>query len=455
MTATSPSQNVHFIGIAGIGMSAIADVLLDLGYRVQGSDLRDNQETQKLAHKGAKIFQGHDASHVQGADVVVYSSAVPDDNPELVQASMQKIPILRRAEMMAELMRKKRSIVVAGSHGKTSTTSMVAHLMLQTKMDPTFVLGGRLKSKQSNAYVGKSSWFVAESDESDGSFLHLFPEVSVITNIDHEHLNHYGSFDALKDAFLEFAVSVPFDGLSILCIDDPEVHALVEKMNKPVLTVGIHMKAMIRADNIRVDKTGMVFDVWSAKDLLATVTLPMLGKHNVLNSLCAFAVGLRLGLNPQDIATALVSFEGIDRRMDHYGTCKGAHVFDDYAHHPTEILATLIALKKKAGSKKVHVLYQPHRYSRLQDTWQKHVEVFDYADIVYISPIYAASEEPIKGVSHDLLAQAIQKRGKTQAHAVDSLEDGVKAIQKAVQTEDVICTMGAGSVTQAASDFVS
>ncbi|MCB0272446.1 MAG: UDP-N-acetylmuramate--L-alanine ligase, partial [Bdellovibrionales bacterium] len=366
----------------------------------------------------------------------------------------KNIPILRRAEMMAELMRKKRSVVVAGSHGKTTTTSMIAHMMLENNLDPTFVLGGRLKSKKSNAYVGKSNWFVAESDESDGSFLHLFPEVAVVTNIDEEHLNHYGTFDHLKSAFLEFSSSIPFDGLTVLCIDDPEVYQLLEHMNKPVLTVGTHMKAMIRADNIVSDTGKMIFDVWNAKNKLATVELPLLGKHNVLNSLCAFAVGLRLGLEPTSIAKSLKKFNGIDRRMDFHGTYEGAEVYDDYAHHPTEILATLIALKKKAGEKKVHVLYQPHRYTRLQDTWQKHIEVFDYADCVYVTPIYEASETPIEGITSENLVKAIHERKKTKALFVASIDEGIAAIQKKISKGDVICTMGAGSITQAASKMI-
>lgn len=449
----SHKQHIHFVGIAGIGMSAIADVLLDLGYHVQGSDLRQNTETDKLTQKGATIFQGHEASNIEGANLLVYSSAVTADNVELKAAKEKNIPILRRAEMMAELMRKKRAVVVAGSHGKTTTTSMIAHMMLDNDLDPTFVLGGRLKSKKSNAYVGKSNWFVAESDESDGSFLHLYPEVSVITNIDEEHLNHYGSFDNLKHAFAEFASSVPFDGLTILCIDDPEVHKLLEHMNKPVMTVGTHMKAMIRADNIRIENTYMVFEVWNAKNVLATVELPLLGKHNVLNATCAFAVGLRLGLDPKAIAESLKKFKGIDRRMDYYGEFKGAHIYDDYAHHPTEILATLIALKKKAGKHTVHVLYQPHRYTRLRDTWQKHIDVFDYADRVYVTPIYEASEEPIEGISSERLVEEINARGKTKAVFVKDIEDGVKTISKKADEGDVICTMGAGSITQAAKMF--
>jgi UDP-N-acetylmuramate--alanine ligase len=446
-------QHIHFVGIAGIGMSAIADVLLDLGYTVQGSDLRSNQETVKLSQKGARLFKGHHAQNIQGATVVVYSSAVPASNPELQAAKAQNIPILRRAEMMAELMRKKRSVVVAGSHGKTTTTSMIAHMMLDNDLDPTFVLGGRLKRKQSNAYVGKSDWFVAESDESDGSFLQLLPEVSVMTNIDHEHLNHYGDFANLKQAFTQFANSIPFDGLSILCIDDPEVHSLLEHVNKPVMTVGTNMKAMIRADSIRVKKRSMMFDVWNAKDLLTTLTLPMLGKHNVLNALCAVGVGLRLGLKPEAITESLKTFQGIDRRMDYHGQCQGADVYDDYAHHPTEILATLIALKKKAGQANVHVLYQPHRYTRLRDTWQKHVEVFDYADHVWLTPIYEASETPIEGISSEHLAETIQARNHTHCHLVQSIEEGVTAIGKKVKPGDVICTMGAGSITQAAHMF--
>ncbi|MCB1196743.1 MAG: UDP-N-acetylmuramate--L-alanine ligase [Deltaproteobacteria bacterium] len=442
-------QKIHFVGIAGIGMSAIADVLLDLGYEVQGSDLRQNSETDKLTQKGAKIFQGHEASHIDGANLVVYSSAVTHENVELIAAKDKHIPILRRAEMMAELMRKKRALVVAGSHGKTTTTSMVAHMMLENDLDPTFVLGGRLKSKQSNAYVGKSNWFVAESDESDGSFLHLYPEVAVITNIDQEHLNHYGSFDNLKSAFAQFASSVPFDGLTILCIDDPEVHKILEEINKPVLTVGTHMKAMIRADNIRIEEKYMVFEVWNAKDCLATVELPMLGKHNVLNALGAFAVGLRVGLAPKNIAKALKKFKGIDRRMDYYGQIEGVDMYDDYAHHPTEILATLIALKKKAGLGVVHVLYQPHRYTRLRDTWQKHIEVFDYTDRVYVTPVYEASETPIEHITSERLVEEINARGKTKALYVASIAKGVESAKQNSKPGDIICSMGAGSITQA------
>jgi len=447
-------QTIHFVGIAGIGMSAIAQVLLDLGYDVQGSDLRENEETQKLKAKGAKIYTGHDASHIQGANILVYSSAIAPGNSELVQARKNKTLVLSRTDMMAELMRKKRTIVVGGSHGKTTTTSMIAHMMLENKLDPTFVVGGRLKSKASNAYVGKSDWFVAESDESDGSFLKLFPEIAVVTNIDEEHLDHYGDFQNLKQAFVDFTSRVPFDGLSVLCIDDPEVYQLLEQVNKPVITVGTHIKSMIRADGIVMHDQSMVFDVWNAKDKLAKIKLPLLGKHNVLNALCAFGVGLRLGLAPKQISKALLSFGGIDRRMDFYGLCKGAQVFDDYAHHPTEILATLIALKKKSDNKRVHVLYQPHRYTRLKETWQKHIAAFDYADAVYICPIYEASEAPIEGITAERLVKALQDRGKTHARYVPSLEAGVSTITKAIGKGDVICTMGAGTITQAANMFI-
>ncbi|MFH1018023.1 MAG: UDP-N-acetylmuramate--L-alanine ligase [Pseudomonadota bacterium] len=444
-------KHVHFVGIGGIGMSGIAKIVLRSGHAVSGSDLKENQETRNLREMGAVIFIGHRAEQIEGADVVVYSSAVSPENPELLEAHGRHMPILVRAEMLAELMRKKDTIVVAGAHGKTTTSAMITTVLLEAGFDPTAVIGGRLRSIASNAKVGTDEWFVCESDESDGSFLKLLPTLAVVTNIDREHLNHYGTFERLQAAFVDFSNRVPFDGLVVICRDDPYAAELVANVRRPVMTYGIDLPANVRGLRVEAAGEGMRFDLELDGTKLAEIQLPILGKHNVLNALAASAVALQLGVSAANIAAGLGRFSGIERRLEKKGEAAGICVLDDYAHHPTEIRASIEALRCGMSHGALRVLFQPHRFSRVRDLWDDFLGAFSGADQLVVTPIYAASESPITGIDSERLVEALRRRGLKGVEYAKTLEEAAQTIAKAGRPGDRVVTMGAGDVTRAAS----
>ena len=440
---------VHFIGIGGIGMSGIAEVLLNHGYAVQGSDLQTGSITERLAGLGARIFEGQEAENVDGADVVVVSSAIRPGNPELEEARRRQLPVVGRADMLAELMRLRLNVAVAGTHGKTTTTTMVATLLVAAGMDPTVVNGGIIHAYGSNARVGNGEWMVVEADESDGSFNRLPATVAVVTNIDPEHLEHYGSFAALRDAFGTFVSNIPFYGVAVCNADHSEVRALAGKVSdRRVITYGLLHDADVRAVNVRFDGRSAQFDV-KFRDggaRLDGVTLPMLGEHNVSNALAAIAVGHHLGLGHDTVRRALGSFGGVNRRFTRVGEMRGVTVIDDYAHHPVEIRAALRAARQ-ATKGRVVAVHQPHRYSRLQGLFDEMCTCFGDADIVAISEVYAAGEEPVEGANRDALVGCIAERGCPEVHAISG-EPGFRAfVDTKTEPGDLLICLGAGSIT--------
>jgi UDP-N-acetylmuramate--alanine ligase len=445
-------NTIHFVGIGGSGMGGIAEVLISLGYRVQGSDLKPNNVTARLSRMGAAISFGHDAHHVKGADVVVVSGAVAPDNPELLAAKDGRIPVVPRAEMLGELMRFRYSIAVAGTHGKTTTTSLVASILAEGGEDPTFVIGGRLKSADSNARLGAGQYLVAEADESDASFTHLQPLIAIVTNIDNDHLaTHEGDFERLKHSFVEFLHNLPFYGLAIVCGDDEHVRSILERIGRPFVTYGVAQDVDLRAVNIRPRglqtdfqvsrKVGEPFDV--------TVNLP--GAHNVLNSLAAIAVGLELGIDEQAIGRALASFQGIDRRLQHIAdvdTSAGkVTIVDDYGHHPTEVAATLQALRQGYAGRRIVLAFQPHRYTRTRDLIDDFGKVLSAADVLFVTEVYAAGEAPIAGADGRAICRAVRSRGQVEPVFVEKAEDLGAALMDVIREGDVIVTMGAGHIS--------
>lgn len=442
-------QPVHFIGIGGIGMSGIAEVLLNLGYPVSGSDLKSGPATERLARLGARIFEGHDPRHVDGAKAVVYSSAVRPDNPELLEARRLGLPVIPRGEMLAELMRLKFGIAVAGSHGKTTTTSMIATILCQAGLDPTVVVGGRAALMGgSNARVGKSEFLVVESDESDRSFLKLAPILAVVTNIDREHVDCYASLEDTRSAFLEFVNRVPFYGAAILCLDDENIQRILPQVNRRVVTYGASAQADLAAAQIACGSAGSTFELRRRGQSLGSFSLPSPGPHNVLNAVAAAAVALELEIAPEVIRQALAGFTGVERRFQLLGLEAGIAVVDDYGHHPTEIRATLEAARL-GGYERVHVLFQPHRYTRTQQLMDEFARSFHQADTVFVLDIYAASEEPIEGVSGASLAERIRSFGHRQVIYAGTLERGAALAAEIARRGDLILTLGAGNVWQA------
>ena len=446
-------QRIHFVGIGGIGMSGIAEVLLNLGYKISGSDLKSSSVTQRLASLGATIHDGHGATNVAGADVVVISSAVSMDNPEVAEARRLHVPVIPRAEMLAELMRLKYGIAIAGMHGKTTTTSMVAAVLAGGGLDPTVVVGGRVDAMGSNARLGKSQYLVAEADESDRSFLKLSPILSVVTNIDREHMDCSRDMRDVRRTFLEFMERVPFYGMVVGCSDDPILERLLPRVHRRVLTYGAaHGSDFL----IRITGTGALqsnrvplsrFRVaYKAKDL-GEFTLHVPGIHNVLNATAAIAVGTALDVPPDDIRSALDNFRGVDRRFQLRGEAAGVSVIDDYGHHPTEIRATLAAARQ-CGFQHVHVIFQPHRYTRTRDLMDDFATAFADADSVFVLDIYAASEKPIEGVTAEILARQIAAKGKREAVHIPSFVDASAAVAALAQPGDMILTLGAGNVSQ-------
>ena len=438
------SQRVHFIGIGGIGMSGIAEILLTMGYSVSGSDLRRSAVTDRLLGLGARIYEGHAASNAAASDVVVTSSAVSPANPEVAEARARKIPVIQRAEMLAELMRLKYGIAVAGMHGKTTTTSMIAAVLAGGGLDPTVVVGGRVDSMGSNARLGTSQYLVAEADESDRSFLKLSPVLAVVTNLDREHMDCYASLDDVDDAFAAFMDKLPFYGATTACVDNARLRALLPRVRRKVYTYGESADADFRLQMLdKAEGCHARFEVNTRGLLLGPFELHVPGKHNVLNATAAIAVGVQLGVAPAEIAAGLGSFRGVDRRFQIKGTVRGVTVIDDYGHHPTEIVATLKAARE-CGYRAIHVVFQPHRYTRTRDLMAEFAAAFTDADSVEILDIYAASEEPIPGITGEALAAKIHG---TRAHYAASVADAVAALAGRAKPGDALMTLGAGSVS--------
>ncbi len=445
---------IHFVGIGGIGMSGIAEVLSNLGYPVTGSDLRDNEATRRLQSFGARIFLGHAEENVGGADVVVYSSAVRDDNPELRAARAHGIPVIPRAEMLAELMRLKYGIAVAGSHGKTTTTSLVAHLLAAGGFDPTAVVGGKINAFGSNAKLGKGEYMVVEADESDGSFLRFSPAIAVITNIDPEHLEHYGDFEALQDAFLEFANRVPFYGISVLCLDHPVVQALLPRVERRAITYGFSAQSDYRATTVEAGPLEMRFDLVRRGEVFPGFRLPMTGRHNVQNALAAIAVAEDVGMPIPAIRDALATFDGVQRRFTIRGEAAGAILVDDYGHHPAEIRATLEGAKAAFPERRIVVCFQPHRYSRTQLLWDDFSTCFNDADRLIVTDVYSAGEEAIEGVTGARLADAIRAHGHRDVRYLPRKEVAA-ALTGEVREGDLVITLGAGDIGQVSTELLS
>jgi len=446
-------QRVHFVGIGGIGMSGIAEVLLNLGFKISGSDLKMSAVTDRLASLGATIFEDHRPENVGGAEVVVASSAVPHNSPELAEARAQHIPVIQRAEMLAELMRLKYGIAVAGMHGKTTTTSMVAAVLAASGLDPTVVVGGRVDAMGSNARLGNSQYMVAEADESDRSFLKLSPILAVVTNIDREHMDCYRNMRDVKRAFLDFMDRVPFYGMVVLCNDDPILRRMLPQIPRRVVTYGTRRGSDFR---IKVQECGFDnqqnhpisrFDVIYRGTNLGEFRLRVPGAHNIFNATAAIAVGIGLDLQVEQIRAALENFHGVDRRFQLRGKVAGISVIDDYGHHPTEIRATLAAARQ-CGFRKIHVIFQPHRYTRTRDLMDDFATAFEDADSLIVLDVYPASEQPIEGITSEALARRITDEGKRTAAYASSFADAAKSVCEAAAEGDMILTLGAGSVSQ-------
>ena len=444
---------IHFVGIGGIGMSGIAEVMHHLGYKVQGSDQNESYVTEGLKKRGIPVMIGQNADNLGDAAVVVCSTAIREDNPEIQAAAERRLPRVRRAEMLAELMRMQSTIAVAGTHGKTTTTSMIAAMLDAGGIDPTVINGGIINAYGSNARLGKSDWMVVEADESDGSFLRLDGTIAVVTNIDPEHLEHYGSFDAVKDAFVEFIENVPFYGLAVMCVDHPEVQGVLARIrDRRIVTYGTSALADIRADNIVPEKGGSRFDVSvlgkdGERRTLEGVFVPMPGRYNVLNALAAIAVGLEFGFDDGALAKGFERFTGVKRRFTKVGELDGATIIDDYAHHPVEIRSVLSAARE-AAEERVIAVVQPHRFTRLRDLMDDFQNAFNDADVVFVAPVYAAGEEPIEGVDSNALAEGLRARGHRMVKTVDSPADLAANLRDLAANGDIVICMGAGDITK-------
>ncbi len=444
---------IHFVGIGGIGMSGIAEVMHHLGYQVQGSDQAESYVVEGLRKKGIPIAIGHSADNLGDARVVVCSTAISRGNPEVEAAIERRVPLVRRAEMLAELMRMQSTIAVAGTHGKTTTTSMIAAMLDAGGLDPTVINGGVINAYGSNARLGKSDWMVVEADESDGSFLRLDGTIAVVTNIDPEHLEHYGSFDAIKDAFVEFVENVPFYGLAVMCVDHPEVQGVLSRIrDRRIVTYGTSALADLRAENIEALNGGSRFDVsvHQADGERRTITgifVPMPGRHNVLNALAAVAVGLEFKLADEVIERGFERFDGVKRRFTRAGEIGGATIIDDYAHHPVEIRAVLAAARESAEERVIAVV-QPHRFTRLHDLMDDFQNAFNDADVVFVAPVYAAGEEPIEGVDAAALAEGLRARGHRLVKTVESAADLAANLRDLAAQGDIVICMGAGDITK-------
>ncbi|MDP3871941.1 MAG: UDP-N-acetylmuramate--L-alanine ligase [Methyloversatilis sp.] len=454
-------SHIHFIGIGGSGMSGIAEVLLNQGYVVSGSDLADNAVTRRLASLGARVVQGHAAHHIAGADAVVTSTAVSADNPEVVSAREGRIPVVPRAQMLAELMRIKQGVAVAGTHGKTTTTSLIASCLAEGGLDPTFVIGGRLNSAGANARLGTGEFLVAEADESDASFLFLSPVVSVVTNIDADHMDTYGhDFSKLKQAFVDFLNRLPFYGVAVLCMDDANVREIMPQVPKQIIRYGLDPDAQVRAENVRADGTRMLFDAVRVNGTTARipVELNLPGVHNVRNALAAIAVANEVGVPDEVIARALSEFKGVGRRFTRHGDIAlpaGGHftLVDDYGHHPVEMAATLDAARGAYPGRRIVLAFQPHRYTRTRDCFEDFVRVLSGADAVVLTEVYAAGEAPIVAADGRALARALRVAGKVEPVFVEDIAELPQTLLDTVRDGDVVVGMGAGSIGQLPSKF--
>jgi UDP-N-acetylmuramate--alanine ligase len=443
---------VHFVGIGGSGMSGIAEVMLSLGYKVQGSDLKANKQTRRLEKQGATIFIGHAATNIEHADAVVVSSAVDETNPEVATARERLMPVVQRAEMLAELMRFRYSIAVAGTHGKTTTTSLVASVLAEGGLDPTFVIGGRLKSADANARLGQGDYLVAEADESDASFMHLQPMVAIVTNIDADHMSTYdGDIEKLRRGFVEFLHNLPFYGLAVVCTDDPGVNEILSSIGRSVVTYGTNDNADVRAENIQFNKGQTHFDVVRSGDRAPLhVSLQLPGLHNVRNALATIAVADELQIGDDAVVKALQEFEGIDRRFQIHGeveTVAGkVMLVDDYGHHPTEIAATLSAARSGWPERRVVLVFQPHRYTRTRDLMDDFASVLSDADVAIVLDVYAAGEDPIAGADGRAIARAVRTRGSVEPVFVQTLDELQPVLERVLEDGDLLLTMGAGDI---------
>ncbi|QQS41443.1 MAG: UDP-N-acetylmuramate--L-alanine ligase [Acidobacteriota bacterium] len=450
-------KNIHFIGIGGIGMSGIAEVLSNLGFNVSGSDLNRSKNTERLEKVvGVSVFEGHSAENIGDAEVVVYSSAVKQDNPEIVAAREKKIPVIPRAEMLAELMTlKPYSVAVSGSHGKTSTTSMVATVLGHAGIDPTTIVGGVVDTLGSNAKLGDSEWFVTEADESDRSFLMLYPTIAVVTNIDREHMESYAGMEDVFQCFTDFVNKVPFYGAAVLCMDDPHVQSIIPKVTRRIVTYGLSTQADVSARDITFNQDfGSSFTVMSRHQELGRIDLPVPGRHNVYNALAAVAVALELDVEFPKISEAFAEFKNADRRFQYKGTVKDIAVFDDYGHHPTEITATLEAAKNSAGGRRIVVVFQPHRYTRTKDLMEEFATSFNNADKVFLLDIYPASEAPIEGITAEVLADKIEGFGHRGVKYIGEIGTAAGVVSSELEPNDLLITLGAGSITKLSDEIL-
>jgi UDP-N-acetylmuramate--alanine ligase len=448
------TQRLHFVGIGGIGMSGIAEILLNLGYAVSGSDLALSNVTRRLQQQGATVYQGHAAAHVQGADVVVISSAVQPDNVEVLTARAQHIPVIPRAEMLAELMRMKYGVAIAGTHGKTTTTSLVATILAYGGLDPTVLIGGRLNSLGSNAKLGQGEYLVAEADESDGSFLLLSPTISVVTTVDAEHLDFYGDLAAVQRAFAQFINKVPFYGCSIICLDQPHIRSLVPQMRRRFITYGLTTQADYMARDLRLAGLRSHFEVFRTGEWLGQFSLNLPGTHNVANALAAIAVGVELDIPIPAIAQALEEFSGVHRRFDRRGVRDGITVVDDYGHHPEEIRQTLRAARAVWPAARLVVVFQPHRYTRTHLLQQEFCTAFHDADALVLLDIYAAGETPLPGVTTGLLCEGLISQGQREVYYLRERAEVVPFLQGYLRANDILLTLGAGDVWQVGEAFL-
>ena len=448
------NYHIHFVGIGGIGMSAIAELLLGLGYRVSGSDLNTSDITHRLQELGATIHNGHHPDQIKEASVIVTSTAISQDNPEVTAAREQGIPIIPRAEMLAELMRIKYAIAISGAHGKTSTTSMVAHILDRAGLDPTVVIGGLLKHLNTNALQGQGDYIVAEADESDGSFLKYTPAIAAVTNIDLEHLDYYTGIEDIKSKFKQFINSVPFYGLAVVCLDNEHIQDILPDIRVRYTTFGLTAQADLRAQDIEFEGIKSLFMVVHHGTALGRIRLNLSGRHNISNALAAIAISLELNISFSTIKRALEDIDGVKRRLEIKGDTKGILVMDDYGHHPTEIKATLKAIRESRPGKRVVVIFQPHRYSRTQALFDAFTRAFYQSDILIVLPIYAASETPIKGVSSQTLCQGIKAHGHKKVHYVDGVDPCLAMLVDTVKPNDLVLTLGAGDVYRLGETFV-
>jgi UDP-N-acetylmuramate--alanine ligase len=451
-------RRIHFIGIGGTGMSGIAEVLLNLGYQISGSDLGVNAATRRLEGLGASVFRGHAPEHVQGAEVVVVSTAIDRTNPELAEALAKKIPVISRAEMLAELMRFRYGIAVAGTHGKTTTTSLCASVLAEAGLDPTFVIGGRLNSAGTNAQLGKGAFLVAEADESDASFLHLQPMIAVVTNIDRDHMETYsGDFERLKETFIEFLHHVPFYGLAVLCLEDEGIREILPRISKPFVTYGFSPEADIRAVNVRREGLQSSFTVVSPRNGSYEITLNLPGQHNILNALSIIAVAEALEIAPDVIHSALLQFKGIGRRFQMNGQLehRGGNLtlVDDYGHHPREIEATLDSARQSYPDRRLVMVFQPHRFTRTRDLFEDFVEVLSKTDVLILCEVYGAGEKPITGADGRSLARAIRVRGRIEPVFLSEVTELPELLAGIVEPGDVVLTLGAGNIGSAAQEL--